>query len=131
MMIKMYSKWLENTFWTQIYFWTHKHIFDAKHVGPFWLISFQTHQEFKWFSSRKRVKNCNFFEKIENFHEYRWFHHSGVGNRKPMSCRTFLDHEIFWIWKNFKIDFLNFMLFFFKDLKNRKKMSKLVFRRNF
>ncbi len=40
-MIKMFSKWFENTFWTQIYFlelklkilkgfWTHKHIFDAK-----------------------------------------------------------------------------------------------------
>ena len=41
----MYSKWFENTFWTQMYFldpklkilkrfWTHKHILDAKHVGP-------------------------------------------------------------------------------------------------
>ncbi len=51
-------------------------------IHDFGLISFQTHQEFKGFSSRKSVKNCNFFAKIKNCHEYRWYHHFEVRNGK-------------------------------------------------
>ena len=104
-------------------------------IHDFGLISFQTHQEFKWFSSRKSVKSCNFFEKIKIFHEYRWYHHSEVRNGKPMPWKTFLDHKTFWIWKNFKIDFFHFFILpvcyfslrIWKTAKMTKKWSNFFF----
>ena len=59
-MIKMYSKWFENTFWTQSYFlepklkilkrfWTHKHIFDANHIVR-----------------KKAKKKTRIFKKVQN-----------------------------------------------------------------
>ena len=88
---------------------------------------YKTHQGFKGFPSRKNVKNSNFFEKNENFHEYRWYHHSEARNRKPMSRRTFLDHKTFWIWKNFKMDFWILCYFSLRIWKTAKKCPNLFF----
>ena len=87
--IKMYSKWFENTFWTQIYFlepklkilkrfWTHKHIFDAKHVGP-------KITKFRW-----KLKLYKFSTEMisstqrENVH----FHYTRLLNKKPLINKT-------------------------------------------